>query len=89
MKVKDGFVLREFLSEYIAIPIENNLVSFDGVLRLNDEAAFAFDLLKDDISEDQLVSALLKKYPADAEETKADVAQFIHKLKEAGVIEGE
>lgn len=89
MKVKDSFILKNILSQYVVVATGDDSVSFYGMLRLNEEAAFAFEMLKEDTTEEQLVAALLEKYPADEEETKASVAEFISILKEVGAIEAE
>lgn len=59
---------------------------FNGMIRLNEEAAYAFDLLQSGTTEEKLVTALLTKYPADEAETRADVANFLAKLKEADAL---
>ena len=86
MKVKNGFILRKVGKQFVVAATGEASKNFNGMIRLNDEAAFAFELLQKGINEDELVAALLEKYPADEAETKADVANFLAKLKEADAL---
>ena len=86
MKVKNGFILRKVGKQFVVAATGEASKSFNGMIRLNDEAAYAFELLQKGITEEDLVAALLEKYPADEAETKADVANFLAKLKEADAL---
>ena len=86
MKVKNGFILRKVGKQFVVAATGEASKNFNGMIRLNDEAAYAFELLQKGITEDELVSALLEKYPSDEAETKADVANFLAKLKEADAL---
>ena len=83
MKIKNGFILRKVGKQYVVAATGEASKSFNGMMRLNDEAAFAFGLLQKEITEEELVNAMVEKYPADLEETKAGVAYFLDKLREA------
>ena len=86
MKVKNGFILRKVGKQFVVAATGEASKNFNGMSRLTDEAAYAFELLQKGITEEELVSALLEKYPADEAETKADVANFLAKLKEADAL---
>lgn len=86
MKVKNGFILRKVGKQFVVAATGEASKSFNGMIRLNDEAAYAFELLQKGITEEDLAAALLEKYPADEAETKADVANFLAKLKEADAL---
>ncbi len=80
MKVKDGFILRKVGRQYVVAATGEASKNFNGMLRLNEEAAFAFGLLQKGIEREALVAAVTEKYPA---ETGADVDAFLEALKEA------
>lgn len=86
MKIKNGFILRKVGKQYVVAATGEASKSFNGMMRLNDEAAFAFGLLQKEITEEELVNAMVEKYPADLEETKAGVAYFLSKLREADAL---
>ena len=83
MKVKNGFILRKVGRQYVVAATGEASRNFNGMIRLNDEAAYAFGLLQKGITEEELVAALMEKYGSDKEETCTDVADFLEKLKEA------
>ena len=86
MKIKDGFILREVAGQYIVVAAGEASKDFNGVIQLNEEAAYAFDLLKEEITEEELVDALMKRYSVAEAEVRADVTYFIGKLREAGTL---
>jgi len=86
MKVKNGFILRKVGRQYVVAVTGEASKNFNGMIRLNDEAAFAFGLLQEGIAEDALVAALVEKYGETEAEVRADVAHFLAKLKEADAL---
>lgn len=86
MKVKNGFILRKVGKQYVVAATGDASKSFNGMIRLNEEAAFAFELLQKGTTQEALVAALMERYPADENEVKADVANFLAKLKEADAL---
>ena len=78
MKIKEGFILRKVGRQFVVAVTGEASKDFNGMLRLNEEAAYAFGLLQED-----LVTALAEKYHSDPAETVADVAAFLEKLQEA------
>jgi hypothetical protein len=86
MKVKDGFILRKVGRQFVVAATGEASKNFNGMIRLNDEAAFAFGLLQEGISEEELVAALAEKYGGNDTEVRTDVAHFLSKLKEADAL---
>ena len=86
MKVKNGFILRKVGRQYVVAATGEASKNFNGMIRLNDEAAFAFGQLQGDTTEEELVAALVKKYGGEEAEVRADVAHFLEKLKEADAL---
>ena len=86
MRVKHGFILREVGKQYVVAATGEASRNFNGMIRLNDEAAFAFGQLQGGISEEELVAALVKQYGGEEAEVRSDVARFLEKLKEADAL---
>ena len=86
MRVKDGFILRKVGKQYVAAATGEASRNFNGMLRMNDEGAFAFELLKNDITEQALLSALLEKFGGDEAETSSGLALFLERLREADAL---
>lgn len=86
MKIKDGFILRKVGRQYIVAATGEASKNFNGMMRLNEEAAFAFEILQKGATEEELAKALLERYAGEEAVVKADVAAFVEKLKEADAI---
>lgn len=86
MKIKNGFIVRKVGKQYVVAATGEASKNFNGMMRLNEEAAFAFNLLKEDITEEAMVAALMEKYGSEEAETRADVAYFLSKLREADAL---
>ena len=88
MRLKEGFVLRKIAGEDVVIPIGNNIADFNGVVRLNESAAFLWKALQRETTKDELIKSLIEEYKIDKKLATNDVEQFINKLKQNKVIEG-
>ena len=86
LKVKNGFILRKVGKQYVVAATGEASKNFNGMIRLNDKAAFAFGLLQKGITEDALVAALVEKYGTEEAATRTDLTWFLGKLKEADAL---
>lgn len=87
MKVKDGFVLRNVVDEFIVMPTGDNIAKFDGAVVLNEVSAFVFEQMKRPVSREDLLEAVLNEFEVDEATAKADLDALIEKLAEMGLIE--
>lgn len=87
MKVKEGFVLRNVVDEHIVMPTGDNIAKFEGAVVLNDVAAFVFEQLKNPMSKDDLLQAILNEFEVDEATAKSDLDTLIEKLTELNIIE--
>lgn len=86
MKVKNGFILRKVGKQFVVAATGEASRNFNGMIRLNDEAAFAFGQLQSGITEEELIAALVEKYGGNEAEVRGDVANFLAKLREADAL---
>ncbi len=81
MKLKDGFILREVAGENVVLPSGGDL-DLNMMITLNDTGKFLWQLLEQDKTEADLVSALLAEYDVDEATATAAVSGFIATLNE-------
>ena len=86
MKIKDGFILKEVVGNYIVVAVGKRVKEFKGVISLSETGAFLWKMLEKECDENKLVDALLSEYEVEKEQAKADVNEFIAKIKEAGLL---
>ncbi len=87
MKIKDGFVLEEVSGSYIAVALGSEADNFHGFVKMNSTGNFLWNLLaQKDLTENELVKALLENYDVSEDIARSDVSTFIEKLSKAGIL---
>lgn len=87
MKLKDEYILyKPSDGEMIAVATGEEAKSFSGLLRGNSSAGAILELLKDDITEDELVSRMLERFDAGEEEMRAGVSEILNTLRGVGAL---
>lgn len=87
MKLKDGIVTNSIDGESFAIATGKAAREFNGLIKNNPSAAFIFELLKMEQTEDSIVAAMLEKYDVDESTVRADVKELLELLKSKNLIE--
>ena len=81
MKLKEGFMLKKILDDYIVVPTGDNIVDFAVAVSLNETGAFLWKQLESEKSVLELAEALAGEYGVTADEVSGDVLEFIELLK--------
>lgn len=88
MKIKPGFILHEVAGSFVAVPLGAAQVDFGGMLTLTPVGAFIWKQLEQDMTEDDVVRAVLAEYEVDEPTARRDTHAFLEKLRAAGLLEG-
>lgn len=86
MKVKDGFMLRQVAGEWVVVPLGERVVEFNGIMTLSESGALLWQELEMDVSEEELVQAILNKYEINEEVARIDIREFIANLEKTKLI---
>lgn len=87
MKISENYILREIAGEYIVVPTGSAAMDFKGLITLNDTGAFLWKLLQeDDQTKESLLDALCEEYEAVREEAKADIEEFLQRIRSEGML---
>jgi len=73
-------VTRKTGSEYVLVPIANNIADMNSVFTLNETGAFIWELIDGKRDVDEIITELTKEYDIDASGAEADVMDFIEKM---------
>lgn len=84
LKIKDGFVVREILDSYMAVPVGERTREVHGVIALNETGAFLWRMLEEDTSEDKLIASMVKEYEITEKTAKDDIKEYLSFLREKG-----
>ena len=87
MKIDKQFILRMIAGDYVIIPTGKTALEFNGMITVNEQGAFLWKQLSDDITEEQLVDALLNEYDVDRQTAQEDVAEFLQVLRHYDILE--
>lgn len=89
MKLKSGFVLEQVGGAYLAVAVGDRAEEFKVLIKLNSTGAFLWQRIAErDVTEDDLVAALLETYDVTPELAKRDVAGFIKTVSDGGLLDG-
>lgn len=86
MKIKKIYELKKVVNQYLVIRVEDALV-LDNMITINEIGKDIFDFLKEEHSEDEVVSYILSNYEVTEEKAREDVHEFIEKLIQKGIVE--
>lgn len=84
MKIKEGFIVREILDSYMAVPVGERTREVHGVIALNETGAFLWKMLEEDTSEDKLIASMAKEYEITEKTAKDDIKEYLSFLREKG-----
>lgn len=87
MKLKNGIVTNSIDGESFAIATGEASKGFNGLIKNNPTAAYIFELLKTEQTEESIVKAMMDKYEVDEAAVKADVNELLNLLKSKNLIE--
>jgi hypothetical protein len=86
MQLKNNYVIREIMGETILVPVGDHLLEFNGLITLNELGVFILNAVPNAEDEDQIVDKILEEYDVDRDTAKADVIEFLNKLREISII---
>ena len=86
MKRKPGFIVRKISGQNVAVAIGEASKTFHGMIKLNDSGLIIWNALAKDVTEADIVDAILEQYEVDPEQAAADVHSFVEVLKDAGIV---
>ena len=87
MKLKYNFVANEVAGKTVAVAVGESAEKFSGFMKMNSTAAKIFELLKEEITKEEMLLKLKEIYPDETEATlKNSIDSFVLELEKAGVL---
>lgn len=88
MKLKYIFVTNKVADKIVAVAVGEDAEKFGGFIKMNDTGAYIFNMLKNDVTEEEIVTSMQEEYEGvTLENLRNTVKEFISRLKESDVIE--
>ena len=86
MKIKKEFILREIVGDIVLVPINKSTSKFDGLITMNEIGKFIWENIESAKDEEELLQRILDEYEVDKDVAKADLDEFLGKLKAVDII---
>ena len=83
MKVQKEFVLREIAGDYVIIPTGKTVLTFNGLITVNEVGADLWKML----SFDDLLEGILNIYDVEEETAREDIEEFLDTLIKGGILD--
>ena len=85
MKLNSAFLLHSTGDETILVP--TGAASFSGIVRGNKTLGVVLEHLQKEMTEDEIVNAMKKRFDAPDETIRADVQKVISELRKIGAVD--
>lgn len=87
MQIKQQFILREILDEYVLVPTGKTAETFHGMASLNEVGARIWALLPGAADGEEIVQKLLEEYDVEERRLRQDVEEFLQHLCRENIID--
>ena len=87
MKLRGEFVVRQVMDSIVAIPVGQTALQFNGMLLLNDVSKVIWDRLEQGAELAEIVTAVTDAFAVSQEEARADILEFLDKLRAAQLLD--
>ena len=86
MKQNPDFIITDVAAEHILVPVGDSAVNFHSILSLNDMGQIVWNMLEKDMTGEELLKSILSEYDVTEQQARADLEEFLNKLRKAGAI---
>lgn len=86
MKIRKQLVKRTIAGDVILVPVGDASLELKGLLTLNETGERMWDLLPQCDTEEALVRQMLEEYEVDEATLRADVGEFLDRLRQLEIL---
>ena len=79
MKIRNIFEFEEINNELIMVSLDSDF--FNGLIKVNDSAAFIINCLKEETSEDEIITKMVEYYQIDVDVATKGLNKVLYQLK--------
>ena len=87
MKVKPGFMLQTIAGNPVIVPLDDQLKRYNGLFKINEEAAFLFEKMQAGAEDEAIVCAFAAHFGGTREEGRDIYEDFAASLRRFGILE--
>lgn len=86
MRHKENFLLQNVGGENLLVPLGAEVMDINGIITLNETAAYIWSILDNDCSENDLAMAVSSQFSVNHEQALIDIRQFVDILETKGLL---
>ena len=86
MKLSYNFVVNQMGDNFVAVPVENAIVDFNGILKLNGAAAFIVELLNSEITYEDLIKKSIERFDCSNDDAVSNIDYVLQGLRDAKLL---
>lgn len=86
MELRKRMIKRTIGGETFLVPVGRAVYESNGLYFLTEVGAFIWDLLPQARDEEELLAAVLESYEVEEDIARADISEFLGKLKEMAIL---
>ena len=86
MRINKEFILREIAGDYVIIPTGQTVLEFNGLITVNEVGVSLWNMLQEEVTEDDLVAGILNEYEVEEEVAREDIREFIDTLVTGNIL---
>lgn len=80
IRLDKEYVLRQIGDDYIIVPVGETVLSFNGMITVNETGAFLWEELVKGTNKGELLRTLMDNYEVTQEEAEKDIDEFLDVL---------
>ena len=86
LKLDKEYVLRQIGDDYVIVPVGKAVLSFNGMITVNETGAFLWEQLVKGTSKEGLLETLMETYEVTQEEAERDIDEFLEVLYKNNIL---
>ena len=86
MKLNETYMIREFNGTVYAVAVDSKSEKEKKPILLNKTARILWEELSEDVSEEDLIDALLEEYEITRQTAEIDTKEFLSVIRKAGLL---
>ena len=86
MRTNPEYILRTIVDDHILVPCGEATTKFNGLINLNETAAFVWNAIDDSKDVDEIIQKVMKEFEVDEEMAAKDVKGLIKELIMVGMV---
>ena len=77
IRIDKEYVLRQIGDDYIIVPVGKSVLSFNGMITVNETGAFLWEQLVKGTNKEELLRTMVETYEVTQEEAERDIDEFL------------